>query len=160
MPVFEIRCKVTDGDGKVATVGAQVNSVDVTAATTRALAFAQAVADLSSGVVSALDVVVPVSIAALTGNTLDTASDVEEKLAFAWRTANGFVSRLSIPAAINDTVGAVGTDFVPVVGGAVHAAVQALIDELTTAGSYVDTRGDAISSVINAIETFRPRKRK
>lgn len=106
-----IRVKITDNDGDPANTSIHVPSgLTIAQYGTFANAYANAIDDIALGRVDPKGIMtIPVDISALTGNTLDPASDVEQIAAFQFQDANGEGVDVNVPGLLLADVVA-GTD--------------------------------------------------
>lgn len=95
----KIRFKVTDNDGDTANTEIHVPSAFTIAQyQTFANDYANAMDDILLGAIDPKGTMtIPVDISALTGNTLDPASDVEQIAAFIFQDANGEPVDVNVP---------------------------------------------------------------
>ena len=107
----KIQLKITDNDGDAANTAIHVPSgFTIAQYGTFADAYANAVDDIALGRVDPKGTMtIPVDISALTGNTLDPASDVEQIAAFQFIAADGELVDINVPGLLLADVVA-GTD--------------------------------------------------
>jgi hypothetical protein len=107
----KIQLKITDNDGGPANTSIHVPSgFTIAQYNTFADAYANAVDDIALGRVDPKGTMtIPVDISALTGNTLDPASDVEQIAAFQFLAADGEPVEINVPGLLLADVVA-GTD--------------------------------------------------
>lgn len=98
----KIRFTVKDNDGDPGNTELHVQSGDTIAQyQTFAVAYAAAMDDIVLGAIQPIATMsIPVDISALTGNTLDATSDVEQIAAFQFADANGEPVDVNIPGLI------------------------------------------------------------
>lgn len=118
---------------------------------------AEVIDGLLSGRVDTCDIGFAVDISALTGNTADPASDVEETGEFQFVTSEGRPVMLVVPG-INELLVTTGTDELDQTEAAVAAVIAMMESGLVVAAATIqptDVGEIDISTTVYAVERFR-----
>lgn len=120
-------------------------------------AMAQLVADLAVGQMLSAKIALSADISGLTDNGAAGAnSDVEEKGAFIYRTAGGYVTRVSVPT-LDEALVVAGSRTINVSAGAGQAFNNMMVSGTGLVNlNPSDYREDDIVSLEQAVEVFRP----
>lgn len=120
-------------------------------------ALAVLIDEVTGALITAVNMVIPVPIAGLTGNTLVGTSDVEQVGEFVGFTAAGRRTVLNVPA-IDNTLSTPGSDDIDQADAGIAALISAVEDGVTVTGgtvTCVDAGGDDITQVLTARERVR-----
>lgn len=156
----KIRFTVKDNDGDTGNTEVHVQSGDTIAQyQTFAVAYAAAMDDIALGAIQPLATMsIPVDISALTGNTLDPASDVEQIAAFQFATADGEPVDVNIPGLlIADVVG--GSDSLNLADTQIAAFITLMEDGDGTVAPCAINEDDIVATFYGRMET-RPSGKK
>lgn len=118
---------------------------------------AEVIDGLLSGKVDTADIGFAVDIAALTGNTADPASDVEETGEFQFATSEGRNVMLTVPA-LNELLVLTGTDELDPAAAAVAAVIAMMESGLVVSATTIQPTDVAeidITTTVYAVERFR-----
>lgn len=159
MPLaFEIVYEYTDASGDKAESAVKLpTALTLTNYTDFGRAMGLLLNNIVSGIVSRAGLRIAIDVSALTGNVVDTTSDVEDVGAFQYTTAEGRPVRLNVPGIIEAKVLA-GSDDIDTADADIAALNTAVISGVAvTAGTIPpsDVAEDDITTLVFARERFR-----
>lgn len=156
----KIRFTVADNDGDKGNTEVHVQSGDTIAQyQTFAASYAAAMDDIALGAIQPIATMsIPVDISALTGNTLDATSDVEQIAAFQFLDANGEPAEVNVPGLILADVVA-GSDSLNLADTQIAAFVTLMEDGDGTVAPCSVSESDIVSTIYGRQET-RPSGKK
>ncbi len=163
MPAYELTYEYTDDDGDVATHSIFIpDTFSLAQYTEFGRALAVLIDPVVHGLISGLSFTVSIDLSALTNNTIDGASDVDDVAAFQFLTAGGKAVSVNIPAMFEGIVSA-GSDDIDVSDVDVAAFRTAMASGIAVTGGTVtpcDVQEVDIVSLVYARENFRPSGRR
>jgi len=157
----KIRFKVTDNDNDPANTEIHVPSgLTIAQYAAFANAYANAMDDIVLGRVDPKGTMtIPVDISALTGNTLDPASDVEQIAAFQFLDANGEPVDINVPGLLLADVVA-GTDTLDIADTEIAAFITLIEDGDGTVAPSSVAEADILSLIYARKETRASGKKR
>jgi len=155
---FEVVYEFVDASGDRAESAVKIpTTFSLPQYTEFARAMATLVNNIVGGIVSRAGLRVAIDVSGLTGNVVDSSSDVEDVGAFQFTTAAGRPVRVNIPG-INESKVLAGSDDLDVVDADIAAFVTAMESGIAvTAGTIppTDVAEDDIDTLVFARERFR-----